>query len=103
MELREKSEQFARAFAERSHLDNFSKSLLAIEMQKAEADGHKTTAAQEREARASKAYLEHLDGLRSAIEESERLRWELEVAKMGIAVWQTMSANERTERRGYGG
>ncbi len=101
-ELREKSQQFAKAFADRTHLDNFSKSLLAIEMQKAEADGHKTTAAQEREARASKAYLDHLDGLRTAIEESERLRWELEVAKLGIAVWQTQSANERLERKTYG-
>ena len=102
MELREKSQAFARSYAEREHLENFSKSLLAIEMQKAEAEGHKTTAAQEREARASKAYLDHLDGLKQAVEESEKLRWELEVAKLGIAVWQTQSANERMERKTYG-
>lgn len=102
VELREKSQQFAKAFADRTHLDNFSKSLLAIEMQKAEEEGHKTTAAQEREARASKAYLDHLDGLRAAIEESERLRWELEVAKLGIAAWQTIRADERMERKSYG-
>lgn len=100
-ELRQKSEEFATAFAERTFLDSFTKSLLAIEMQKAEADGHKTTAAQEREARASKSYLDHLDAYRLSIEKSERLRWELEVAKLGIAVWQTMSANERLERKAY--
>jgi hypothetical protein len=71
-------------------------------MKKAEEDGHKTTAAQEREARASEAYIEHLEGLRVAIEQSERLRWELEVAKLGIAVWQTLRADERMEKRAYG-
>jgi hypothetical protein len=102
VELRSKSEEFAKAFADRSHLDNYTKSLLAIQMKKAEEDGHKTTAAQEREARASEAYIEHLEGLRVAIEQSERLRWELEVAKLGIAVWQTLRADERMEKRAYG-
>lgn len=101
VELRGKSEEFAKAFAERTYLDSFTKSLLAIEMQKAEMDGHKTTAAQEREARASKSYLEHLDAYKVSVEQSERLRWELEVAKLAIAVWQTQSANERLERKSY--
>lgn len=101
MQLREKSEEFAAAFAARTYLDNYSKSLLAILMQKAEAAGHKTTAAQEREARAARDYIDHLEAHRIAVEQSEKLRWELEVAKMGIAVWQTQSANERLERKSY--
>lgn len=100
-ELRKKSEEFAAAFADRTYLDSYTKSLLAIEMQKAEAAGHKTTAAQEREARASKDYLDHLAAYKVSVEVSERLRWELEVAKLGIAVWQTQSANERLERKTY--
>jgi non-homologous end joining protein Ku len=101
-ELRAKSEEFAAAFATRSYLDEYKKSLLAVLMQRAEEAGHKTTAAQEREARAAKDFIDHLEAYRVSVEQSERLRWELEVAKLGIAVWQTQSANERLERKTYG-
>lgn len=101
-ELRSMSEQFARAYAERSHLEEMKKSKLAMLMKMAEVEGHKTTAAQEREARAHAEYIELLEGLRVATEESERLRWHLEVAKLGVGVWQTLNANERAERRAYG-
>lgn len=101
-ELRTMSESFAKAYAERTHLEEMKKSTLAILMKAAELEGHKTTAAQEREARAHPEYLALLNGLRVATEESERLRWQLEVAKLGVGVWQTLNANERAERRAYG-
>lgn len=101
-ELRQMSEGFAKAYAERCHLEEMKKSKLAMLMKVAEAEGHKTTAAQEREARAHADYLALLDGLRVATEESERLRWQLEVAKLSVGVWQTLNANERAERRAYG-
>lgn len=101
-ELRRLADEFSVAYADRAHLDEFKKSKLAILMKRAEAEGHKTTAAQEREARADTEYVELLSNLRTATEISERLRWQLEIAKLGVAVWQTKQANERAERRGYG-
>jgi hypothetical protein len=102
IELRQMASEFAVAYATRTHLEEMKKSKLAILMKAAEIEGHKTTAAQEREARAHEDYLALLDGLRVATEESERLRWNLEVAKLGVAVWQTQQANERLERKAYG-
>lgn len=101
-ELREKSEQFAKEFATRTYLDQYSKSLLAILMQRAESQGFASSASQEREARASEAYLKHLDALRIAVEASEKLRWELEVAKLGVGVWQTSESTRRMEMQVYG-
>lgn len=101
-ELRQMSEEFAKAYAERNYLEEYRKSKLAMLMKRAEVDGHKTAAAQDREARADPEYIELLQGLKVATEVSEKLRWHLEVAKLGVAVWQTQQANERAERRGYG-
>lgn len=101
-ELRSMADEFAKAYAERVHLEEFRKSRLAILMKQAEVEGHKTTAAQEREARAHAEYIALLEGLKVATENSERLRWQLEVAKLGVACWQTQQANERVERRSYG-
>ena len=101
-ELRQMSEEFATAYAERTYIEEFKKSKLAILMKKAEAAGFSTVAAQDREARADKEYLDLLNALKIAVEKSERLRWHLEVAKLGVAVWQTENANQRAERRAYG-
>lgn len=101
-ELRQMSEEFATAYSERMYLEEFKKSKLAILMKDAEARGFTSAAAQEREARAHEEYLDLLVDLRTATENSERLRWHLEVAKLGVAVWQTENANQRAERRAYG-
>jgi hypothetical protein len=100
-ELRGMAADFAPAFANRTYLEEFKKSKLAQLMKQAELEGHKTTAAQEREARAHPEYIQLLEGLKEATEKSERLRWQLEVAKLGVAVWQTQQANERIERKAY--
>jgi len=96
------ADKFSTAYAERCHLEEMKKSKLAILMKQAEVEGHKTTAAQEREARAHGEYIALLEGLKVATEQSEKLRWQLEVAKLGVGVWQTLNANERAERRAYG-
>ena len=101
-ELRQMSEEFAKANAERNYLEEFRKSKLAMIMKRAEVEGHKTAAAQDREARADPEYIELLKGLKSATEVSEKLRWQLEVSKLGVAIWQTQQANERAERKAYG-
>jgi hypothetical protein len=96
------SDLFAKAYAERMYLEEFKKSKLALLMKDAEMRGFSSAAAQEREARAHEEYLDLLIDLKTATEESEKLRWHLEVAKLGVAVWQTQNANERAERRAYG-
>lgn len=101
-ELRSKSADYAQAYAERNWLEELKKSKLAVLMKEAEARGYTSAAAQEREARADDTYLDLLLDLKKATELSERLRWELEIAKLGVAVWQTQNANERAERRAYG-
>lgn len=101
-ELRSMSDLFAKAYAERTYLEEFKKSKLALLMKDAEMRGFSSAAAQEREARAHEEYLDLLIDLKTATEESEKLRWHLEVAKLGVAVWQTQNANERAERRAYG-
>ena len=101
-QLREIAGKFAKAYANREHLDEFKKSKLAILMKQAERDGFSTSAAQEREARAHPEYLSLLDGLRAAVEASELLRWELKIAEIGSEIWRTQQANVRAERKGYG-
>lgn len=101
-ELRGMADEFAERYSERVYLEEFRKSKLAMLMKDAERAGFSSAAAQDREARASKEYIELLDALRVATEKSEKLRWQLEIAKLGVGVWQTRQANERAERRVYG-
>lgn len=101
-EMRTLAEEYAKAYSDRNYLEEYKKSKLALLMKQAEVDGHKTAAAQEREARADPEYIALLQNLRTATEISESTRWKLEISKLGVAVWQTQNANERAERRAYG-
>lgn len=92
----------ARAQAERDYLDEFKRSKLAILMREFERAGIETVAAQEREARAHPDYLQLLEGLRAAVEEAERLRWELKLEEMRFEAWRTTQANQRQEKARYG-
>jgi hypothetical protein len=102
-ELRKMSADYAAAYAERNYLEEFKKSKLAMLMKQAELDGRKTAAAQEREARADPDYVSLLNSLKIATEISEQTRWHLEIAKLGVAVWQTSQANERGRAEGVWG
>lgn len=92
---------YAKAKAEVVYLEEYKKSKLAI-LQKQYAHDYPSNAAQEREARADKEYLKLLEGLKVATERAEKLRWELQISMTGANLWQTLQANERAERRGYG-
>ena len=46
-------------------------------------------------------YLQLLDALKTAIEESERLRWELKLAEIAVDVWRTKESSKRQEMKGY--
>lgn len=96
-ELDELAADYAKAEAERSYLEEFKKSKLAILMKEAETKGFKAISAQEREARASDTYIELLQGLRVATEEAEKTKWFLKNAHMKAGLYQTRQATERAK------
>lgn len=100
-ELRDIAGKYSKAAAEKTYLEEFRKSKLAI-LQKRYMHDYDSVAAQEREARADREYLQLLDGLKAAVEEEQKLYWELQIARMGAGLWQTQQANMRIERKGYG-
>ena len=98
-ELDKLAAEYAKAESDRTYLENFRHSKLAILMKEAEQEGHKTAAAQERQARAHPDYIELLKGLQSATEIAEYCRWKLKNAHMGGSLYQTKQANMRAEMK----
>jgi hypothetical protein len=101
-ELRQLADDYAKARANTVYLEEFRKSKLAILMKAAEAQGVKTSAAQERDALAHPDYVELLQALKAAVEVSERSRWLLKIAEMGAEIWRTQESTRRAEMKGYG-
>jgi hypothetical protein len=101
-ELRVVAADYAKAESERSYLSEYRKSKKAMLMVQAEHRGAESVAKQERDAYADPEYRSLLESLKEATEKAERLRWELEVARMGAELWRTQQANQRAERKGYG-
>jgi len=101
--MRELAPRYAKAKADRTYLEKFREAKMAILMQAAELEGHKSSAAQEREARAHPEYEVLLLGLKEAVEEEEKLRWQIEASRATIEVWRSLSANERNEKQFLGG
>jgi hypothetical protein len=89
--------KYAQARADRTYLEEFRKSQRALLMKDAEVEGHKTSAAQEREAYAHPTYMELLRGLREAVAVEEELRWGLVAAQARIDVWRSQEASARQE------
>jgi hypothetical protein len=93
-----KSAEYAQAEANKVYMEELRKTIKAEEMKNAEMHGngeYKTAAMQEREAYASPRYRQHLEALRQAVEERERLRWMLIAAQERIAVWRTQETSNR--------
>jgi len=68
-------------------------------MKEFELQGHRTTAAQEREAYADPKYVQHLLALQQAVEQRERNKWLMVAAQARIeAEKANMYANGRTDR-----
>lgn len=86
--------KFAKAKSERVYLEEYRKSLKAILMKRSLED---TIGAQEREAYAHPEYKQLLEGLRDAVEQEEKLRWDLIAAQARVEVWRTQQANNRAE------
>jgi len=86
----------AKAKAERNYLEEYRKSLKAILMKKCLETA---IGAQEREAYAHPEYTALLEGIRAAMEEEEKLRWDLIAAQAVIDIWRTEQSNLRAEGR----
>lgn len=100
--FRQLADRYGPARANREYLDEYKKSMLAMLMKDAERNGFNSGVAQEREARASEAYLKLLDDLKTAVMEEEKIRYHLKAVELEIEIYRTKSANERAERRAYG-
>lgn len=96
-QLNRKAKSLADATALCANLEHARKAVIAVAMQTAQEKGHKTAAAQEREAYASAEYRRWLDGYTEAIREKERLRLEHEVMKIRFEYWRTSRADRRAE------
>lgn len=88
---------FAKAKAQRIYLEEFRKSKKALLMRDALQMGYEAVNAQEREAYSHADYLELLKGLAEAVEIEEKLKWQLEAARLRVDIWRTESANARME------
>lgn len=92
----ENAGKYAKAKGELAQLEAFKSSLKAIMMQKA---NEQTIGAQEREAYASQEYQDHCAAIGVATENTEKLKWELEAAKLRHATWQTLEVSNRNQDR----
>jgi hypothetical protein len=90
--IRDNSQAMAQAKANRVYADEFRKSLKAILIQQSTSS---TAAGKEADAYAHQSYLNHLEGLRQAVEVEEELRWKMIAAQAKIEVWRSLGANQR--------
>jgi len=80
-------------------MQEMRKTVKAELMKEAELDGHKTTAAQEREAYAHERYKQHLLALQAATENRERARFMMVAAQARIESEKAqIYANNRTDK-----
>jgi len=86
---------YSKAKAERLYLEEFRKSKKALLMQEALFKGVEAISAQERDAYAHPEYKKLLEGLKEAVEAEEKLKWQLEAARIKVDLYRTESANNR--------
>lgn len=88
--------KFAAAKAQRVYLEEFRKSKKALLMAQSQA---KTAVEREQYAYGHEDYLGLLGGLKAAVEVEEKLKWDLEAARLRVEIWRTKSANNRVQDR----
>jgi hypothetical protein len=89
------SKKYAQAKANRIYVEEYRKTMKAELCKQALVAGIEAVNAQEREAYSAPAYKSHLEAIRSAVEEEERLRWMMVAAQARIDVWRSMEASNR--------
>ena len=90
------AETIAKAKAEMNYLEEFRKSKRSILQKAYREEVPKSTIQQcEDYAQSHPDYLEILIDIRVATEVFEKIRFEIESARMKVNIWQTQSANQR--------
>jgi predicted glycosyl hydrolase (DUF1957 family) len=85
--LRDSAVEAAQFKANRVYMEEYRKSLKAqIMAEHTNLPGN----AQEREAYKDERYIEHLEALKEAVFEDEKIKFLIEAAKAKISAWQTM-------------
>ena len=97
--MRDQAGYYAKAKADRVYLEQFRKSKKAILMIEAEQEGKKTGQEREAYAYAHPDYEVLLNGLREAVEQEEKYKYEMKCAEARIEIWRTQQANNRSEYR----
>jgi hypothetical protein len=84
--------KYARAKAERVHIEEYRKSKKALLM--AECT-EKAVNAREQYAYSHPEYIALLEGLKAAVEVEEQLRWAQIAAQLRVEIWRSENANNR--------
>jgi hypothetical protein len=87
--------EYAIAKSELLFLEEFKKVKLAMLMKNALVNGHKSVAAQEREALSDVEYVTNLNGIKAASEKSISIYWGLVAAQARLDVWRSQEASNR--------
>ena len=92
--IRDNGKFYAKAKADRVYMEEYRKSLKAILMKRSMETA---VNAQEREAYSHPEYVDLLNGLKEAVEQEERLRWEMVAAQARVEVYRSQEATKRVE------
>ena len=90
------AQKFAEAKANRVFLDEFRKSKKALLMAQS---GAEAANAREQFAYGHPEYIELLEGIKAAVEIEEKLKWELEAARLRVDVWRSQETSNRMQER----
>lgn len=90
----ENAAKFAGAKAARVYLEEFRKSKKALLMAESRAEAAN---AREQYAYSHPEYIALLDGLKAAVEVEEKLKWDIEAARMRVDIWRSEEASNRTQ------
>jgi hypothetical protein len=92
--IRDNSEKYAIAKANVVYMTEYRKTIKAMLMNESTA---KTQTEKESYAYADKRYIAHLEAMRLAVEEAEKLRWLMIGAEAKIEVWRSLESTARAE------
>ena len=90
------AQKFAEAKSNRVFLDEFRKSKKALLMAQS---GAEAANAREQFAYGHPEYIELLEGIKAAVEIEEKLKWELEAARLRVDVWRSQETSNRMQER----
>ena len=94
--IRDNAAACAEAKANVVYLTEYRKTIKAQLMA---ASNEKTESAKETAAYSHADYIAHLDAIRIAVAESERLRWLMVAAEAKVMVWRSLESSARAEGR----